>query len=155
MSAINLSSKRKKYFYRKEYYHGKKKIRIVFWPIMLCAFLYLWIFIDTRNTILEDPITVLFIVSASIYFTFHPFFWFLIKKQQFVKDDIYDLVIAEGSLSMLDNEGNSSTIQFNSLKEIAERSEYFCLRFPNYSSIYLPKEQLNQSEIEELRRYGN
>jgi hypothetical protein len=154
MSSIHLTRENKKSFYRKEYYHGKKKIRLFFWSFMLIFFLFGIFFFKISNSLLGNPIAAVSIISVCIYFTFQPFFWFYLKKREYAKDDFFDVLIEDGKIHIQSKDSlDSSITQLSTFREILERQEYFILRFQNYTAIYLPNKQLIEAEREELRRF--
>ena len=130
MSLIVLNSSTKRSLFLKEYYHGFKKLRILFWLSASVFFIYYAFFIflqDSNFSILASQIVI---IGISLYFLFQPFIWFLFKKSQFGKIERFEVSIDSGNISIIPDD-NSGTFngKLRSFYKISKGKTFLFLNF--------------------------
>jgi hypothetical protein len=154
MSKIFLNSSEKKRFFIKEYYRGFKILRLFFWLVATVFFIYYTVFMYQRIPNISNLAPQIVIIGISIYFLFQPFFWFLLKRNQFSKNDRFEISLENESINFtLEDHSETSAVLLKNIKKIIERKDFFLLRFSNNSSVYLPKDQLTNTEKDKLNKF--
>ena len=152
---VTLSKKQRQRFFIKEYYHGRRKIRIVFWVCMVClgAFLMAINFNNHNESdrLLLDSVLIL----TSLGYLFFPWIWILFNRRQFNQDCQYELIIEPDKITVHSDEADETKIAFSSFSQILLRKEYVMLKLPNRTVIYIPVSQLNSKELEHFSKYIN
>lgn len=132
----------------KEYYFGVSTLytifRLIGGPVVFYVGLAMYSNASDRFGIGYGGMMVAF----SIYYTFKPFWWVLIKWKYY-KTIEFQLEASCDKLIIKEDQSESKT-EYSKFEKIIKRKNYFALRFQKGLKIYLPIEKLSEQTVKTL-----
>ncbi|MDD2413198.1 MAG: YcxB family protein [Bacteroidales bacterium] len=150
MSRIILANKLKERFYIVEYYFGQNMFigttRLFGAPIMFALGLWFLYSEASQMSLLYSGILILY----SVFFGLRPWAMLYFKRSMF-ETSVFNVEISADGIKFWDEE-YQNFYDYTSIVAIEKRKEYFVIKLKNKKEIYLPKAQLDSSEISILMK---
>lgn len=150
MSRIILANKLKERFYIVEYYFGQNifigTTRLFGAPIMFALGLFFLYSDTTQSPYVYSGI----LIAYSVFFALRPWATLYLKRSMF-ETSVFNVDISENGIKFWEDT-NETFFDYSSVVSIEKRKEYFVIKLKNKKEIYLPKAQLDSSEISILMK---
>ncbi len=145
MSRIVLANKLKERFFIIEYYFGQNMfigtVRLFGAPLMLVLGLWFLYSETTQMTVLYSGILIIY----SVFFGLRPWAMLYFKRSMF-ETSVFNVEISTDGIKFWDDK-HENFFDYTSVAAIERRKDYFVVKLKNKQEVYLPKAQLNNSEI--------
>lgn len=149
MSRIVLANKLKERFFLIEYFFGQNMligtVRLFGAPLMV--FLGVWFFFSEAE---YSNYFGAILIAYAVYFGLRPWIFIYFKRSMF-ESSLFDLEVNDDKITFIEGEEINS-FDFSSISSLEKRKEYYVVKLKSRKEIYLPKKQLNDSEISILNK---
>ncbi len=149
MSNITLTKSQRVSIYLKEYYGTKRPIsryiRLFGGPVILIISFYNYYYSDVKWISALSGFTIVF----GLYYIVKPFLTIFAKPRLF-DGYSFDFNITSENIT-LSEDGNTSILQHSVFETAQEWTTFFALRTDKNQVLHLPKEQLSDAEISQLK----
>ncbi len=148
MDKIRLERKERIKMFFNEYYFGVSKLTTIFrligGPLMFYIGLTMYSNAGDRFGVGYGG----FMIAFSIYYTFLPFLWVLIRKKYYQTIE-FQVEATPDKLIIKEDESESQT-EYLKFEKILKRKHYFTLAIQKSMKIFLPIEKLSERNIQML-----
>jgi hypothetical protein len=143
MSKIIFGDKERQQIYIYNYYFWQSMpigtLRLFGGPLMIG--LAIWFYItEVENPLLFGSI----LLTYGIYYTIRPFIFVFFNREK-LDIGMFEIQVDKNGISII-NESGDKTYDFTKFKKIRKYKKWFALYFNSKSILFLPENQLNESE---------